>query len=115
MIFKFVVRRLKWLATIPLLPHVFDAGLLLVAAAFDPLRLRARELFEQAISRREGVNFGPHRFGGIGFIVSGQEVGHLHGNGLLDLLVGKAMRDELVTKKWALPHHAYDRQYRVAN
>src|ERR1051326_6204313 len=105
MIFKFVVNKLKWLAKIPLLPHVFDAGLVLTTALFNRPRLRARELFEKAILRRNDVKFGPHRFGGIGFFVGPQEIGHLHGNGLLDLLVGKTVRDGMVANRLALPHH----------
>jgi len=105
MIFRFVVRKLKWLARIPLLPHVFDSFLLIAAILFDRPRLRAREIFEQAISRREEIHFAPHRFGGIGFFVERNEIGHLHGNGLLDLLVGKPARTDLINKGLAMPHH----------
>ena len=35
------------------------------------------------------------------------EIGHLHGNGLLDLFVGKSFRTEQVRRGRALPHHVF--------
>src|SRR5437016_4801788 len=105
MIFKFVVRKLKWLARIPLLPHIFDSALLIGTILFDRPRLHAREKFEEAISRRDEIHLAPHRFGGVGFFVGSREIGHIHGNGLLDLFVGKSARTDFVANGFALPHH----------
>jgi hypothetical protein len=52
---------------------------------------------------------GVHRFGGIDFRFRGKECGHIHGNGLLDCLVGRANWDELVREGRALPHHIFPR------
>ncbi|SFE79682.1 hypothetical protein SAMN05216378_4106 [Paenibacillus catalpae] len=52
-----------------------------------------------------GVTTGPHRFGGIEFMVNGKEIGHLHGNQLVDLLLPKAKRDEAVSTGKAKVHH----------
>ena len=49
----------------------------------------------------------PHRFGGVGFFIGTTEIGHLHGNGLLDLFVGKSFRAEEVRRGRALPHHVF--------
>ena len=105
MIFQFIVTKVKWLARIPLLPHFFDSALLIGTILFDRPRLRARERFEDAIARRDEIRLAPHRFGGVGFFLGRKEIGHIHGNGLLDLLVGKAARTDLVNKGLALPHH----------
>ena len=37
-----------------------------------------------------------HRFGGMGFVFDGHELGHLHGNGLFDAFVGMNARDVIV-------------------
>ncbi len=105
MIFRFIITKLKWLAGVPLLPHVFDSALLISTSLFDRRRLRAREIFENEIVRLDEVRLAPHRFGGVGFFVGKKEIGHIHGNGLLDLLVGKSARTDFVSKGLALPHH----------
>ncbi|PYK82761.1 MAG: hypothetical protein DME37_01840 [Verrucomicrobia bacterium] len=65
------------------------------------------ETFENAVSRKDAIQRRPHRFGGVGFFVGTTEIGHLHGNGLLDLFVGKSFRTEQVRQGRALPHHVF--------
>jgi hypothetical protein len=52
-----------------------------------------------------GVQEGPHRFGGTEFLAGGHEIGHLHGDRLVDLPFPVRMRRELVESGRALPHH----------
>lgn len=54
-----------------------------------------------------GVTHQPHRFGGIGFLYKGKEIGHLHGDRLVDLLLPKSVRDQAVAAGRAHPHHMY--------
>lgn len=105
--FKFVVKRLRWLARIPVLPQLFDAGLVTATMLFDRPRLRAMEMFESAICNKYAIHRRPHRFGGVAFFVGTTEIGHLHGNGLLDLFVGRKFRIEQVRQGRALPHHVF--------
>ena len=107
MMFKFVVGKLRCLARIPGLPQLFDAGLMIATMLFDRPRLRAMELFESAICRKYAIQRRPHRFGGVGFFVGTTEIGHLHGNGLLDLFVGRSFRTDQVRRGRALPHHVF--------
>jgi hypothetical protein len=107
MIFKFVVKKLRRLARIPVLPQLFDAGLMIATLLFDRPRFRAMEIFESAVCRNDTIQKHPHRFGGVGFFVGATEIGHLHGNGLLDLFVGKSFRTEQVRQGRALPHHVF--------
>ena len=107
MMFKFVVKKLRWLARIPVLPQLFDAGLMVATMLFDRPRLRAMEMFENAVCGKYAIQKRPHRFGGVGFFIGTTEIGHLHGNGLLDLFVGKSFRAEQVRRGRALPHHVF--------
>jgi hypothetical protein len=54
-----------------------------------------------------GVTRHPHRFGGIEFRCEGKEIGHLHGDRLLDIPFPKTVRDELVGSGRAEPHHRF--------
>ncbi len=49
----------------------------------------------------------PHRFGGIEFLFKGKEIGHLHGNGLADILLPRSLRDQFIASGRAQPHHIY--------
>lgn len=110
MIFAFIVRNFRWLARVPLFPQIFDAALLTSTALFSPSRLRAISALEKKAQRLPGVSLGVHRLGGLGFFFNGKEMSHIHGNGLLDCLVGKAHRDELVRGcDGVTEHHVFPR------
>jgi hypothetical protein len=63
------------------------------------------ETVEREVLSWPGVKAGPHRFGGREFRYDGQEVGHLHGDRLADLLLPVHIRKELVAAGRAQPHH----------
>ncbi|AJY73517.1 luciferase family protein [Paenibacillus beijingensis] len=54
-----------------------------------------------------GVTVQPHRFGGDEFVLDGKEIGHLHGDHLVDLMLTKPVRDRVVEAGLASPHHIY--------
>jgi hypothetical protein len=105
MIFNFVVRRLRWLARIPGAPHLFEAYLMTWTVLFHRSRLAAIERIEEQILRDPGVRLCVHRFGGTGFVLGDREVAHLHGNGLLDVELGRDQADAVVQAGLAQPHH----------
>lgn len=49
----------------------------------------------------------PHRFGGIEFSYKGKEIGHLHGNALVDIPWPKSLRDQFIASGKAQVHHIY--------
>ena len=53
----------------------------------------------------EGVEALPHRFGGIEYQLQKRELGHIHGDHMLDIPFPKKVRDELVVAGMAEPHH----------
>jgi hypothetical protein len=106
-IFRFLVAHCRWLARVPLLPQVFDAALLLWTAATDRQKLLALELLNREAVAAFGAELRLHRFGGTAFCAGGAELGHVHSNGLLDVLVGRVNRDRLVDAGAALPHHVF--------
>ncbi len=59
---------------------------------------------EQLLSWPE-VTRKPHRFGGTAYLYKGKEIGHVHGDHLVDLNFPKPVRDQLVATGRAQPHH----------
>ena len=65
----------------------------------------AAEKIAAAMSQLPGVIPGPHRFGGTEYHVERREIGHVHGNSLVDIPFPKTVREELVAAGKAEPHH----------
>src|SRR5262245_31236111 len=57
------------------------------------------------VGRWEGITSGSHRFGGVEFKIGNREIGHVHGDSLVDVPFPKGVRDELVAASQAEPHH----------
>lgn len=53
----------------------------------------------------QGIETHPHRFGGTEFRIGKREIGHIHGDSLVDIPFPKKIRDEIVAAKEAAPHH----------
>src|SRR3990172_4348058 len=52
-----------------------------------------------------GVEASPHRFGGTEYRIGRREIGHVHGQSLVDVPLPRRVRDELVARGRARPHH----------
>jgi hypothetical protein len=51
------------------------------------------------------VEIRPHRYGGLEFRLGKRELGHIHGDALVDIPFPKAVRNEVVAAGQAEPHH----------
>ena len=65
----------------------------------------AGERIRQTVLTWEGVIALPHRFGGIEYQLRKRELGHIHGDHMLDIPFPKKVRDELIANRMAEPHH----------
>ena len=57
------------------------------------------------LSAWDGLAVAPHRFGGWEFKLGRREIGHIHGDSLVDIPFPKKIRDEIVAAGGAQPHH----------
>ncbi len=65
----------------------------------------AQERITQTVTSWEGVIAQPHRFGGVEYAIGKREIGHIHGDHLVDIPFPKKVRDEIVAAGRAGPHH----------
>src|SRR5262245_52038536 len=65
----------------------------------------ASKRIESELSRWDGITTAPHRFGVMEFRLARREIGHIHGDSLVDIPLPKRIRDELVSTAQAEPHH----------
>jgi Luciferase len=65
----------------------------------------AQVKIHNAVSQWDGVTVHPHRFGGTEFRLGKRELGHVHGNSLVDIPFPMNVRNELVESGRVEPHH----------
>lgn len=65
----------------------------------------AQNQITQAVLQWPQMNCVPHRFGGIEYQLGTREIGHIHGDTLVDIPFPKAIRNQLVESGQASPHH----------
>jgi Luciferase len=63
------------------------------------------EQIATAVQSWPGVEAAPHRFGGLEFRLGRRELGHIHGDRIADLPFPRRVRDELIARGRARPHH----------
>jgi hypothetical protein len=65
----------------------------------------AKERIDAALQGWSGLTSQPHRFGGTEYCLGRREIGHVHGDSLVDIPFPKEVRNQLVTAGRAEPHH----------
>ena len=65
----------------------------------------AQEQITKTVTSWEGVTVQPHRFGGVEYAIGKREIGHIHGDYLVDIPFPKKVHDEIVAAGRAQPHH----------
>jgi len=89
------------------MPLVFDAWLKLWTLITNGAILDAMEIIESEIQSWKGTTVGLHKYGGVQFNYHGRELGHIHGNGLLDMRFSRAVKKELLAENRVNHHHIF--------
>ncbi len=65
----------------------------------------AMEKIKNSVTGWENVAYRQHRFGGIEFKFGRREIGHIHGNYLVDIPFTKKIKNEILSAGLANQHH----------
>jgi hypothetical protein len=65
----------------------------------------AQEQITQTLLGWEGVSIQPHRFGGVEYCLGRRELGHIHGDHMLDVPFPSKVKHEILATGMASPHH----------
>lgn len=76
-----------------------------IAGWRHPKMTGAQTKIVQTLLAWEDVTQQPHRFGGVEFRLGSREIGHIHGDWLVDIPFPTKVRDEVVAAGLADPHH----------
>lgn len=107
--FAFVVRNLRFLKHVPVLPHIFDSLLLLRTFVFKHRLLNCFDNIESEVLSWSGTSVSVHKYGGLQYNVNHKEIGHLHSNGLLDVLFSKKVKQNLIAEGKVKDHHVFQK------
>lgn len=102
-----MIRHLGFLKSVPLLGWMYDGMLRLWTLIVKPELLDWMDEIETEVLSWEGVTMHLHKYGGIQFDYLGKEIGHIHSNGLLDMLLSRMVKSELMTEGRIQDHHFF--------
>jgi hypothetical protein len=105
--FNIVVKYLGFLKHIPGVGFLFDSWLKIWALLTNPALLDYVDDIERQISQWDGVSIGLHKYGGVQFNYRNCEIGHIHSNGLLDMLLNRKLKQQLMQEGKILDHHVF--------
>lgn len=102
--------RLRFWRDVPPLPHLLDAFLWLHSFLFRREVFTSMEALFEELRAWPGVTWRLHRFGGIEWRLGMVELGHLHGNGVLDVLLpSREVAEREIRAGRAEEHHTHPR------
>jgi Family of unknown function (DUF5519) len=105
--FRFVVRYLGFLKHVPIMAVTWDALMMIWNAAFNKELIVAIDRIEDEVSAWQGIDRSLHKFGGLQFNYQSREIGHIHSNGVLDILFSKTIKQELIREGLVSEHHVF--------
>ena len=105
--FDLIVKRLGFLKHIPFAAIGFDGLIRFRTIAFNSSLSKCLDEIEEEVTKWEGVSVVMHKYGGAQFNVGKKEIGHVHGNGLLDVLLSRKQKEELIKAGKAEDHHVF--------
>jgi hypothetical protein len=105
--FTFIVRHFGFLKFIPLMAFQFDSMLKLWMLLTRPELLDCIDDIEAEVLSWPGAERQLHKYGGLQFNCNGKEIGHIHGNGILDMRFSRKIKAELMAAGRIDHHHVF--------
>lgn len=103
--FGFVVKYVGFLKAIPGAGLVFDAWLRIVTVLFNPAVSDYIDNIETEVGNWKNVRLTIHKYGGLQFNYEQEEFGHIHSNGLLDILLSRKLKLQLSAEDARVQDH----------
>jgi hypothetical protein len=105
--FSFVVKYLGFLKYVPGLALLFDSWLKLRTLITNPYILDHIDEIEAEVLKWKNTCVDFHKYGGLQFNYNTKEMGHIHSNGLVDILLSREIKKQLLTEGHIKNHHLF--------
>lgn len=106
---EFIIKYFNVLKHVPLLPQIVDGFVKLNTFLFNKEILKYTDEIEKNVLSWEGTSLKLHKYGGIQFDVKNKEIGHIHSNGLLDILFKREIKMQLIKEGKVQDHHSFSK------
>ncbi len=106
---EFIIKYFNVLKHVPLLPQIVDGFVKLNTFLFNKEILKHTDEIEKNVLSWEGTSLKLHKYGGIQFDVKNKEIGHIHSNGLLDILFKREIKMQLIKEGKVQDHHSFSK------
>jgi hypothetical protein len=105
--FSFIIRYMGFLKFVPGLAVLFDHGLKVCTYIRKPQLLDWIDEVEAAVLQWPNTTATTHKYGGLQFNYLGKEIGHIHSNGLLDMLLSRSLKHQWMQQGRIQDHHSF--------
>jgi hypothetical protein len=107
MVFAFVIKYLNFLKNLYPLPLIFDVLMMIFTWAFRHEVYLVVSKVDQTVSSWPGMKITLHKYGGFQFNVNDKEIGHMHSNGIVDILFDLKTKEQLLSESALQDHHTF--------
>ena len=104
---KSAAKYFSFLKDIPILPIILDEQIKLFTLFFRPIIFSKMTDFVAAVKKFEAIHTTYHRYGGLEFKTRKKEFCHLHGDGLVDILLNKKTSTLFIKQGLCEAHHIH--------
>lgn len=105
--FNFIVKYFGFLKFIPGVAWLFDSQLKLLMLISGSAIPDLLDNIEAEVTSWNGTTTSLHKYGGLQFNYQGTEIGHIHSNGLLDILFDRKTKQQLFSEGKIMHHHIF--------
>jgi hypothetical protein len=105
--FKLTIKYLGFLKFVPGLAVLFDNWLKVYTLLANAAMLDWIDAIENEVLTWENTKTQTHKYGGLQFNCNGKEMGHIHSNGLLDMLLSRKIKQQLMHEGRIQDHHSF--------
>jgi len=102
---KSIAKKLSFFKNIPLLPILIDEQIKIFTLFFRPVIFSKMIDFVKSIKNFVNIESKYHRYGGLEFRINNKEFCHIHGDGLIDILLDRKTAQTLIENKICSEHH----------
>jgi hypothetical protein len=107
MVFAFVIKRLNFLKNLYPLPLIFDVLMMIFTWAFRHDVYLVISKVEETVSSWPGTDISLHKYGGFQYNINNHEIGHVHSNGVVDILFDLKTKEQLLAQYSLQDHHTF--------
>jgi len=99
------IGKFSTLKKMPILPILFNEHVKLYTLFFKPKIFMKMQEFIQSVKAFDNVTSKFHRYGGLEFNINQREFCHIHGDGLIDIILTNSLAINYFREGICTPHH----------